>query len=494
MKVYLEGHRYEYEIENMIHLFFTNKKIEFIYDKYQLNETDIFISSILKNTGGQISVSTRIVLNGDVKENNIIQKYDSSMSPDEYSKLCKSAVKLSFYRAAKQVSPVNVPWGTLTGIRPTKIVHSLIQEGRSDKEIEKILLEQYEVSTEKAKLALDVAYNELKILKQSQPNSIGLYIGIPFCPTRCLYCSFVSNSVQRAQKFIEPYMEALIREIQHTGTIINNMGWQVESIYIGGGTPTVLTPVFLEKLLSAVCAHINLQSVKEFTVEAGRPDTIDQEKLRIIKKYGASRLSINPQTMNLSTLQTIGRCHMPEDIVKSFGMARSLGFGNINMDVIAGLPDETVDMYKNTLIQVQELDPESVTVHTMSIKRASRLNEKIDEYTITQANAVQDMLLFTQQFMREHNKYPYYMYRQKNILGNLENVGYCKPNFECIYNVQIMEEKQSIIAVGCGAVTKMVNLENNRIERIFNVKDVEEYIKRIDEMLIRKNKIYEYFS
>ncbi|MDK2798461.1 MAG: hypothetical protein PWP27_41 [Clostridiales bacterium] len=493
MKIFLQGHQHQYEIERIAHVFFPNESIEFVEKDDEGQRGDFFVESQFKDMNGSIYALTKIIKNGNIKEGLVVQKYNSSIISYQYTSLCKSMIKLSFYRAAKQVSQVDVPWGTLTGIRPTKIIHNLIEERKSDIDIKYILSEQYAVSDEKIQLILEVAYNELKVLKQSRPNSIGLYIGIPFCPTRCLYCSFVSNAVHKAQKFVEPYVEALIREILYTRRIIDNMGWIVESIYIGGGTPTVLSSKLLERLLYTLCTQINVETVKEFTIEAGRPDTIDKEKLNTIKKYAVSRLSINPQTMNQSTLKTIGRCHTPEDVVSSFQLARDLGFDNINMDVIAGLPDETVEMYQNTLKEIQKLDPENITVHTMSIKRASKLHEKINEYSITQAHIVQDMLKFTQQFMKDNDRYPYYLYRQKNILGNLENVGYCKQDFECIYNVQIMEERQSIIAMGCGAVTKLVNATNNRIDRIFNVKEVEEYINRIDEMLHRKDKIYQYF-
>ncbi|WHH59068.1 coproporphyrinogen dehydrogenase HemZ [Petroclostridium sp. X23] len=494
MKILLRGHNYRYEIEQMVRIFFEQQKIEYIENKDEVENAEFNIISMLQESSSQIVAVTYIEYDGKNKEYKIEKQYDTELDEVEYVKLCKAIIKLSFFNAAKEVASVQVPWGTLTGIRPTKIVHHLMEQQKTDQEIKKILSERYAVTAQKIDLALEVAKNELKILKKSAPDAVAVYIGIPFCPTRCLYCSFVSNSVHRAQKLIEPYMDALIKEIEYTKTIIDKLNWKVESVYIGGGTPTVLAPEMMDRLLFTLFQQLDLTKVKEFTIEAGRPDTIDRQKLLTIRNYPVNRISINPQTMHKETLKTIGRCHSPEDIVRSFELARELGFSNINMDVIAGLPDETVEMYEDTLNRIQHMAPENITVHTMSIKRASRLNEKKDEYAITQAKAVHRMLDFTHRFMKDNTMLPYYMYRQKNILGNLENVGYCKPGYECIYNIQIMEERQSIIALGCGGVTKLVNQRENRIDRIFNVKDVEEYIQRIDEMLERKNKIYHYFA
>ncbi|MGE4284466.1 MAG: coproporphyrinogen dehydrogenase HemZ, partial [Clostridia bacterium] len=443
MKIFLEGHEYKHDIELMARIFFSEQSVEFVESEYEddndNDNEDVYIKSILKEESYQLLALTSIHHKGSHKEYKIEKQYSDRLDSLEYTKLCKTILKLSFYHAAKEVSTVQVPWGTLTGIRPTKIIHSLIEQGKSGEQIEKLLSEQYAVSSKKIELALEVARNELKVLNQSSANHIALYIGIPFCPSRCLYCSFVSNAVHKTQKFIEPYLNALVKEIHYTTRIIKDMNWKVESIYIGGGTPTVLESSQLERLLDELCKDIDLGLIKEFTIEAGRPDTITSEKLAVIKKYDVGRISINPQTMNENTLKTIGRFHSPQEIVSSFQMARDLGFTNINMDVIAGLPGECLQMYQNTLERLQKLNPENLTVHTMSIKRASRLNEKKDEYSITQAKTVNDMLDFTQYFMQENGFEPYYMYRQKNILGNLENVGYCKPGYECIYNIQIME-------------------------------------------------------
>ncbi len=494
MKICLINHEYEYAIRHIAYLFFPNEKIEFVDERCIKQENETYIESVLQDDGVKISVSTNIMYHQHANAC-VSQKYNTvdKENKNEYNRFCRDIAKLSFYKAANKIIKVNIPWGILTGIRPTKIVHMLIEEGRKNDEIRNIFREHYVVNEKKTDIAIEVAQHEKRILTQLKPKSIGLYIGIPFCPTRCLYCSFVSNAVHKMKKFIDPYIDALQQEIVYTKNIIQDMGWHVECIYIGGGTPTVLSPHLLDKLLKTLSIHVDMQDVKEFTVEAGRPDTIDEEKLRIMKTYNVNRLSINPQTMNETILKTIGRNHSTEDILKSYALARKIGFNNINMDVIAGLPGENEKLFKHTITEIERLGPENITVHTMSIKRASRLHEKIDEYTLLQADTVNNMLAFTQQFMKEKNMVPYYMYRQKNILGNLENVGYCKPDFECIYNIEIMEEKNSIMAMGSGAVTKMVDLKNSRLERIFNVKDVREYIKRIDEMMLKKNKIYDFF-
>ncbi len=493
MKICLINHNFEYAIRHIAYLFFPNEKIQFVDRKYIKQENEPYIESVLRDDGVAISVLTTIMYTQHA--NACISQRHKTVDRDNkcgYDRLCRDIVKLSFFEAATKVKHVNIPWGILTGIRPTKIVHKLFEEGKEYRDIKKVFEERYAVNERKADLAIEVAQHEKRILTQLKRRSIGIYISIPFCPTRCLYCSFVSNAVHKMKDFIEPYIDALEQEIMHTKNIIQDMGWQVESVYIGGGTPTVLSPYLLDKLLNTLCNNIDMREVKEFTVEAGRPDTIDEEKLRILYNYRVNRLSINPQTMHDTTLKVIGRNHSKDEIIHSFALARNVGFKNINMDVIAGLPGETEDMFKHTIKEIERLSPENITVHTMSVKRASRLHEKIGEYTLVHSDIVNNMLMFSQQFLKDKNMFPYYMYRQKNILGNLENVGYCKPNFECIYNIKIMEEKNSIIALGSGAVTKIVDLDDSRIERIFNLKDVREYINRIEEMMLNKNKIYNF--
>lgn len=379
------------------------------------------------------------------------------------------------------------PWGILTGIRPAKIATKLLDEGMSDDEVISYFINECGTTYEKASLALEAAKALRPIRDDMYQDGVSIYIGIPFCPSRCLYCSFVTNGTKQAAALMPEYIEALKKEIKYTADIISHNGTPVETVYIGGGTPTTLTPRLLEEMIDCLYDSCDLSKMKEFTVEAGRPDTITEEKLKILKKYNVDRISINPQSMNDSTLKIIGRAHSADDIREAMKMARHCGFDNINMDVIAGLPGEDMEMFKYTLSEVEKLEPEDTTVHTMSIKRSSRLNEYLDEYDLAKGELVAEMVSYARKYLAEGGKFPYYMYRQKNQLGNLENVGYSKPGFESLYNLYIMEEIQTIISLGCGGVTKTVDIETNRIERIFNVKEAKDYIERLDEMLHRKD-------
>ena len=379
------------------------------------------------------------------------------------------------------------PWGVLTGIRPSKIATKLLLGGMSADDTVKYFVREYGADEKKARLAAEVAQVELPIRKNMSESGVSIYIGIPFCPTRCLYCSFVTCGTKQAARLTDKYVEALKCEISYVSDIVSENGNTVETVYIGGGTPTTLSAPLLDDMLSHLRDSFDLSCCKEFTVEAGRPDTIDREKLMTLKRRGVDRISINPQSMNLDTLHLIGRAHTPEEIEQAFYLARDCGFDNINMDVIAGLPGEDLDMFKYTLEKVEKMSPEDTTVHVMSIKRSSRLHEYLKDYQLTDGDTVARMVDFAYDFLRGRGKHPYYMYRQKNQLGNLENVAYTKPGFESLYNVYIMEEIQTTISLGCGGVTKTVDRTCDRIERIFNVKEPKDYIERLGEMLSRKD-------
>lgn len=379
------------------------------------------------------------------------------------------------------------PWGLLTGIRPVKIAMKLLFEGKTDEEVVKYFKNEYETTDEKAALALSIAKVEKPIIDSMPQNGISLYVGIPFCPTRCLYCSFVTNSIRHSAKLIPKYLECLMREIEYTAEIVREKGYTVETVYIGGGTPTTLEAFQLEMLIDKLYKSFDLKNLREFTVEAGRPDTITEDKLKVIKSFDIDRISINPQTMNEQTLKIIGRNHTPQQIVKAYEMARKCGIDIINMDIIAGLPGEDFEMFRHTVSEVEALEPENTTVHTMSIKRSSRLRETLSKYSLAEDGKIAEMVDYARETLMAKGKHPYYLYRQKNMLGNLENVGYSKKGLESLYNIFIMEEVQTIIALGCGGVTKNVDRETDRIERIFNVKEPHDYIERIDEMLKRKD-------
>ena len=392
------------------------------------------------------------------------------------------------------MNEIKNPWGILTGIRPAKIASKLLQEGKSDAEVITYFVNECETTEAKARLVLETAKYELPIRKTMDPDGISLYIGIPFCPTRCLYCSFVTCGTKQAAKLIPEYVECLKKEIAFAGKLTSKSGQHIETIYIGGGTPTTLSAQQLDSMLGQVYESFDLKRCKEFTVEAGRPDTVDKEKLMTLKKHKVDRISINPQTMNPDTLHLIGRAHTPDNIRNATLLARDCGFDCINMDVIAGLPGENLDMFCYTLEEVEKLSPENTTVHTMSIKRSSRLHEYLDDYSLTSGKEVEKMVDFASSYMKKQEKHPYYLYRQKNQLGNLENVAYSKEGYANLYNIYIMEELQTILSLGCGGVTKTVDRRLDKIERIFNVKEPQDYIARLDEMLERKRNVFDYIK
>lgn len=385
-----------------------------------------------------------------------------------------------------------IPWGTLVGIRPVKRVVSMLNSGCSDEDVVRVLKDEYEVSDKKINLALSIAKTEISVISDIPENAVSLYIDIPFCPSRCVYCSFASMPVSEMKDFIEPYLYALYDELDTIKKIVEDLNLSIISVYIGGGTPTSILSIELDNLLYKINNTFDLSNCREFTIEAGRPDTITQSKLEVMRKHGVDRISINPQSMNDKTLSVIGRKHSVQQIYEAYNMARGMGFKCINMDVIAGLPQETLDEFKNTIDKVIELNPENITVHTMSIKRAARLNQTGDFAGLAINDTVDNMVDYAHTKLSENGYNPYYLYRQKNILGDLENTGFCKGNTEGIYNICMMEEVRTVISAGVGAVTKLVKTDG--IERIFNVKDVREYLNRAEEMRKRKDYIYEFYK
>lgn len=405
-------------------------------------------------------------------------------------KIYGCACMRSFCDAAQKIRKIPLPWGVMSGIRPAKTFRQFKESGKSYDEVKEIVKDIYDVSEEKCNLAIKVAENEEKILKRVKDNSVSLYIGIPFCPSRCLYCSFVSTDIKYSGKYMDEFSDLLCREIEETGKILKRLGFFVQNIYIGGGTPTTLSEENLIKIFNSLRNNIDLSSLDEFTLEAGRPDTITDEKMRIAKQYGVGRISINPQTMNEKTLEIIGRKHTPEMFLKAFDIARSAGFDNINTDLIAGLPGESFEMFKNSIDKICVLNPENITVHSMCVKRAARL--RFSDIELTGYEEMNAMLSYAQKKMSGIGKEPYYMYRQKNISGNMENVGYSDKEHMSFYNINIMEEVQTIVALGGGGSSKIVL--GDRIERVVNFKEPYEYIKRFDEILKKKEETAEYFE
>lgn len=396
----------------------------------------------------------------------------------------RNLLKKALYRMFHHMTGKGLLWGTLTGVRPTKIAYEKLEAGLTDGETLLSLKEDYYLQGEKADVSLKVAKRELTLLNElDYKNGYSIYIGIPFCPSTCLYCSFTSYPKKKYEAMIEPYLRALYKEIDYARTCLP--GKKLSTVYIGGGTPTTLSAEQLDKLLTVLNQSLNMTYVKEFTVEAGRPDSITMDKLMVLKKHGVTRISINPQSMQQKTLDLIGRRHTISEVTKAFRMAREAGHDNINMDIIIGLPGETCEDVKNTLAEIHKLNPDSLTVHTLALKRAARLAIEKDRYDDTKENDAEQMLWLTKEYAEEENYLPYYLYRQKSA-KNLENTGYARFGKEGYYNILIMEEKQSILALGAGGLSKFIFHKENRLERVENVKSLKDYIERIDEMIERK--------
>lgn len=402
----------------------------------------------------------------------------------------KNAMKRLLYHMLSAVSGKKLPWGILTGIRPTKIAYELLEKGITKEAIRSNMREEYLCSEEKTEMSIRIAGRERKLLQEMDyQKGYSLYIGIPFCPSTCLYCSFPSYSIERFGSYTEDYLRALEKEIIYASGCFP--GRKLTTVYFGGGTPTSLSAKQLGYLLGAVKKYFDFTNVREFSVEAGRPDSITKEKLEVLKGCGVDRISINPQSMQQRTLDLIGRKHTVEQIKEAFYLARETGHDNINMDMIIGLPGEAPGDVADTLRQIRELDPESLTVHTLALKRAARLNIEKDAYAGLKATGVPEMLEETIRFAKENAYLPYYLYRQKNMADNLENIGYARYGKEGLYNILIMEEQQTILALGAGAMSKFVFPGEHRIERVDNVKSITDYIGRIDEMIARKRAFIE---
>ena len=400
----------------------------------------------------------------------------------------KNSLKRAIYGLLSEVTGEQLPWGTLTGIRPTKIAKSMIDSGATDEEVQSHMKEVYLCSDEKARLAVEIAHYENEILADiDYENGYSLYIGIPFCPSTCLYCSFTSYPIGGFRGKVEDYLAAVKKEIDYVAESFADK--TLDTVYIGGGTPTTLEAFQLKELIDYAKDKLDWSQVKEFTVEAGRADSITREKLETLLGCGVTRISVNPQTMNEETLRIIGRKATAEATVECYKMAREVGFDNINMDLIVGLPNEKIDDVRYTLRRVEELAPDSLTVHSLAIKRASRLAQVIDEMGYETISNSDDIMTLTSSVANNMNMKAYYLYRQKNMSGNFENVGYAISGKAGIYNILIMEEVQTIVALGAGTVTKRV-YGDGRIERCDNVKDVALYISKIEEMIDRKRRLF----
>lgn len=395
-------------------------------------------------------------------------------------KYIKRYLKISLYDILVQLTGKTMPWGSLTGIRPTKLFYELKNELNSSLLAKNELIKTFRVSPQKAEVVMEVTRNQSRI--EINDNLVDLYINIPFCTTKCYYCSFISAPISQCQQYVEPYIDALLKELDATKQIINQRNYIVKSIYIGGGTPTSLSADQLDRILTQIT-----YPVSEFTVEAGRPDTITKEKLDVLKKHGVTRISINPQTFSNRTLKLIGRAHTSQDIINAYNMALPYNF-SINMDLIAGLENESFNTFKKSLLNTLELNPDNITVHTLSVKRTSKLSDGEGEKG--NAEDVTKMIDYSYRTLTNAGYNPYYLYKQKNMVGNLENIGYTLKGKECIFNIDSMEEVATIVAIGANAISKRFFSLTNRIERQANVKNLTDYINRIDEIIEKKKDFF----
>lgn len=482
---------FEYDIQGLLRSFFpgeetvTDRELEadlIIEASFHAYETEPAVEMELRCISAETTL-TGTFISPEASE------CQNQTEPDYVRKETKNRMKRTLYKLLSEYTGRELAWGTLSGIRPTKITTAFLEQGMSEAECKQRFIEEYYVSEEKAQECVEISLHERELLKPiDYKQGYSIYIGIPFCPSTCLYCSFTSYPLSKYRKKIDRYLDALCMELEY---VAKNFQYKTpDTIYIGGGTPTTLEPEQLDRLLGKVASLFDTKSLKEYTVEAGRPDSITKEKLETIRKYDVTRISINPQTMKAETLKIIGRHHTVDDFLHAYQLSRECGFDNINMDFILGLPDESLEDVENSMQWVEKLRPDSLTIHSLALKRAARLNimkEDYKQYSITNSDEIMEI---TRQTAKNLGLKPYYLYRQKNMAGNLENIGYAREGKAGIYNILIMEEKQTIMAVGAGSSTKIVHPDGHKITRIENVKDVDLYITGIQDMIERKDSFF----
>lgn len=488
--IYLEQNveLYNNDIRAMLQAFFDNEKVILTKEGTRLTLKADFVMDrdveTMVETGGYVIFTLTDEDGYEASKTVMVDFMDK--------KLARNPLKAGLYRLLSDYTGKTLPWGSMTGVRPTKVATEMLERGVPEKRIHKVYTDTYLTIDQKADICIEVAKKEQELFQGFEyEEEYCLYIGIPFCPTRCLYCSFTSYPIGAYQDKVDDYLDALCMEMQFVAQAKAYRNKRLVAVYVGGGTPSALSAAQLERLVAAIRENFDMQYVKEFCVECGRPDSITMDKLAVLKKLGVERISINPQTMSDETLKLIGRAHSVEQTKEAFLLARKAGFDNINMDMIVGLPGEDIEDVKHTLSEIKALSPDSLTVHSLAIKRAANLNIEMEKYRSLIKGSTNEMLLAVDECARELELYPYYLYRQKNIPGKLENIGYAAKGKECFYNILIMEEKMDILALGAGGSSKFVFHKENRIERVENVKNVDEYISRIDEMIERKKKMFE---
>lgn len=486
MKLCNIGHSFDYEMEKLIRLFLPFEKIEVLHTE----ETDTkYAVCEVKQNGDDTVVCVKLVLESSEAVSSAT--VDKEI-PDTRKETQHELGRQLFY-CFEKITGYRPDWGILTGVRPAKLFSRYCND-YGDEYAQQFFKNKFLVSEQKLDLCKKAVAGEQSIVKLSKDNSFSLYLSVPFCPSRCSYCSFVSHSIEKAQEIIPRYVELLCEELKITAKIAKDLGLRLETVYMGGGTPTTLSAEQLNRVLGTVNECFDMSTVREFTVEAGRPDTIDSDKLLAIKQNGVTRISINPQTMNDEVLTAIGRRHTAQDTIDAFNLARKIGFDNINMDLIAGLPTDTFHSFKHTLDEILKLNPESVTVHSLSMKRASTLSTSGQHNEIQSGAEASKMVSFARDILTQNDILPYYMYRQSKTVGNLENVGYAKAGFEGLYNVYIMDETHTVLACGASAVTKLKDNSQKNIKRIFNFKYPYEYISGFEEQISRKTEIGEFYD
>lgn len=470
MNLTLSGHDDRYAVEQLLlSLFPENTPLE-------------AVSSLHR---GEVWITARASITLDGKTVQAVRRLKTA---DETVRLRRRALQQSVYLAAVQLLPTQPAWGALAGVRPTKITTKHLLEGGTPQSADKLLKDVYFVTPERRKLAVQCSQSTVKAARLLEPQDISLYVGIPFCPTRCTYCSFVSRTVGKKTELLEPYLNALLKEIEVTGALLAKSGRRVRTIYIGGGTPSTLSTQQLGRLMDAIAAAFDLSNCLEFTVEGGRPDTLDEEKLRAIRVHGANRMSINPQTMEDSVLRACGRPHKAGDIVRAYHQAVAAGFDAINMDLIAGLPEDTVEGFCRSLDAVAALNPSNITVHTLALKKGADLFEK--RGSLPTAEEVTRMVAYANKTLSALGYKPYYLYRQKYMSGSFENVGWSRDGMDCLYNIYMMEEVHTILSLGGGGMNK-VNLPDGHLQRFHNPKFPEQYIELLPRVLEQKKELFE---
>ena len=488
MKLIFNGHDYRYAVEQSLLAFFPTERP--LYEGDDPNTATVTLT-IDPSQRQAAAVTTLSVANKTACGTSQI---DLPETEDIYERerLLQRAVKLSFFQAARTLTGVTPAWGALTGIRPAKLAAGFLEEGKTPQHVDQILRDTYFVSSQRRQLCLECAQAGLEAKQNLHPQEISLYVGIPFCPTRCAYCSFVSNSVEKSFHLVEPYLEALHAEISSAANLVKELDLKIKSFYMGGGTPTTLTADQMDRLLNHLHSSFDMRGAVELTVEAGRPDTITAEKLAVLRRNGATRVSVNPQSMEDKVLAAIGRRHTAASIRAAMELVDQAGFPHVNMDLIAGLPEDSSEGFRRTLDEVISFGTDNITVHTLSLKKGSRIT--LEGVRLPEETEVGEMLDCANDSLRSAGFGPYYLYRQKYMSGSFENVGWCRPGGIGWYNIYIMEELHTILSLGAGGSTKLVDPTRNRIERVFNLKYPLEYIQRPEKLQANQQAVRAFYK